>query len=57
MHLLKKYSFLLLILSFGLNAQAQDTWKLLSPWSGVSRMKRVDDSFQCCIRDGSRSTA
>src|SRR5256885_4432079 len=25
--------------------------------NGVSRMKRVDSSFQCCIRDGSRSAA
>ena len=24
---------------------------------GVSRMKGVDDFFQCCIRDSSRSTA
>ena len=24
---------------------------------GVSRMKRIDSSFQCCIRDGSRSAA
>ena len=23
----------------------------------VSRMKRIDSSFQCCIRDGSRSAA
>ncbi len=27
------------------------------PWFGVSRMKRVDSSFQCCIEDGSRPTA
>jgi hypothetical protein len=25
-------------------------------WFGVSRMKRVDSSFQCCIKDGSRFT-
>ena len=25
--------------------------------NGVSRMKRIDSSFQCCIRDGSRSAA
>jgi len=27
------------------------------PMQGVSRMKRMDSSFQCCINDGSRSTA
>ena len=27
------------------------------PCNGVSRMKRIDSSFQCCIRDGSRSAA
>ncbi len=26
------------------------------PRFGVSRMKRMDSSFQCCIKDGSRST-
>ena len=29
----------------------------LLPWFGVSRMKRMDSPFQCCIKDGSRSTA
>ena len=29
----------------------------LPPWSGLSRMKRMDNSFLCCIKDGSRSTA
>ena len=37
---------------------------LLPPWvdksfcrrGGVSRMKRMDSSFQCCIKDGSRPT-
>src|SRR5665647_522515 len=27
------------------------------PRPGVSRMNRIDSSFQCCIKDGSRSTA
>ena len=27
------------------------------PWFGVSRMNRIDSSFQCCIKDGSRPTA
>ena len=30
---------------------------ILRPSYGVSRMKRVSSSFQCCIRDGSRSAA
>jgi len=25
--------------------------------NGVSRMKRMDSSFQCCIKDGSRPAA
>ena len=29
----------------------------LAPWSAVSRMKRMDSSFQCCIKDGSKPTA
>ncbi len=28
-----------------------------TPLQGVSRMKRMDSSFQCCIKDGSRPTA
>ena len=28
-----------------------------SPLRSVSRMKRMDNSFQCCIKDGSRPTA
>lgn len=28
-----------------------------TPLLGVSRMKGVDNSFQCCIEDGSRPTA
>lgn len=31
--------------------------QLLLPWFGVSRMNRIDSSFQCCIKDGSRPTA
>ncbi len=27
------------------------------PLLGVSRKKRIDSSFQCCIKDGSRPTA
>ena len=30
---------------------------LLRPAGGVSRMKRMDNSFQCCIKDGRRPTA
>lgn len=30
---------------------------LPAPWFGVSRMNRIDSSFQCCIKDGSRPTA
>ena len=29
---------------------------VFSPLPGVSRMKRVESSFQCCIEDGSRPT-
>jgi hypothetical protein len=30
---------------------------LFPPVLGVSRMRRMDSSFQCCIKDGSRPTA
>jgi hypothetical protein len=30
---------------------------IFCPAGGVSRMKRMDNSFQCCIKDGSRPTA
>ena len=36
------------------NSRVSDHFR---PAGGVSRMKGMDNSFECCIKDGSRPTA
>ncbi len=52
-------SAFLLIVLYGYNNSFTGKFLEISktPRFGVSRMKSVDSSFQCCIEDGSRPTA